>query len=229
LNTEPAHGTLVEALLAFHAEAPDLHKDKANPAFRGSKYLSLDGLTDAVRPLLTRHGLVWTAMPSSLDGNPALSYRLLHKTGELIEGTMPLMLSKQDAQGQGSALTYARRYALMAVLNLVADEDDDGHGASGEGQGVAASPPSPPGPSQHKDDVRPPNPKIPRDRAIAILKKAKDVGMATFDMEAEPGTAPEYHPAFNAVLALQAVAKIGDLNSDTAEAVEAWLANEATS
>jgi hypothetical protein len=39
---------------------------------------------------------------------------------------MQLLLSKNDAQGQGSAITYARRYALCAVLNLVADDDDDG-------------------------------------------------------------------------------------------------------
>jgi len=130
MTDETKHGSMVEALLAFQSEVPDLHKDKDNPAFRGSKYLSLDRLTDAVRPVLTRHGLVWSAMPSSLDGAPALSYRLLHRTGELVEGTMPLMLSKQDAQGQGSALTYARRYALMAVLNLVADEDDDGNSAT---------------------------------------------------------------------------------------------------
>lgn len=124
------HGTLVEALLAFQAETPELRKDKENGAFRGVKYLSLDGLTDAVRPLLTKHGLVWITMPDSIDGAPALSYRLMHKTGEAISGTMPLVLSKQDAQGQGSAITYARRYALMAVLNLVADEDDDGNEAS---------------------------------------------------------------------------------------------------
>lgn len=129
----PKHGTLVEALLAFHAEAPDLHKDKDNGAFRGVKYLSLDSLTDTVRPLLTKHGLVWMTMPDSIDGAPALAYRLMHKTGEVINGVMPLMLSKQDAQGQGSAITYARRYALMAVLNLVADEDDDGNAAGSRG------------------------------------------------------------------------------------------------
>jgi hypothetical protein len=44
---------------------------------------------------------------------------------------MPLLLTKEDPQGQGSAITYARRYALCAVLNLVGDDDDDGNGASG--------------------------------------------------------------------------------------------------
>lgn len=87
--------------------------------------------------------------------------------------------------------------------------------------------PATPAPSgQHKDDVRPPAPKIPRDRALTILQRAKNIGMATFDMEAASGTAPEFHPVFSAALALQQVTRIGDLNVDQAEGFEAWLANE---
>lgn len=123
--------TLVAALHAFQAQAPTLQKDKINPAFR-SKYLSLDGLMEQVLPALNAQGLVWVTMPGAgQDGEPALDYRLIHvSSGEEITGVMPLMLAKRDPQGQGSALTYARRYSLMAVLGLVADEDDDGNHAS---------------------------------------------------------------------------------------------------
>ena len=127
------HKNLGEALVAFQAEAPTLVKDSTNPHFR-SKFVSLDPRVETVRPLLAKHGLAWSALPCiGPSGEPALRYQLLHAaTGEAISDTMPLLLSKADPQGQGSAITYARRYSLSAVLNLVADEDDDGNQASKE-------------------------------------------------------------------------------------------------
>ena len=78
-----------------------------------------------------KHGLIWVTLPVCRGDVPVLHYRLIHAaTGESIDGEMLLMLAKQDPQGQGSAITYARRYSLMAVLGLVADEDDDGNNAS---------------------------------------------------------------------------------------------------
>lgn len=121
---------LIGALLAVQGEAPKLQRSAINPAFR-SKYVTLDSLMEAILPVLNKNGLVWTALPCRDEGEPALNYRLVHApTGEALEGTMPLMLAKSDPQGQGSALTYARRYSIMAVLGLVADEDDDGNQAS---------------------------------------------------------------------------------------------------
>jgi hypothetical protein len=122
---------LLTAMLAVQAEAPKLRKDATNPAFR-SKYTSLDSIVETIGPILNKHGLVWTTCPTTNEhGQPALQYRLIHaETDQNITGTMPLLLGKVDMQGLGSALTYCRRYALCAVLNLVADDDDDGHGAS---------------------------------------------------------------------------------------------------
>jgi hypothetical protein len=126
------HKSLLEALLAVQAEAPALPKDGTNPAFKGSKYTKLDTIVDTIGPILNRHGLVWTTLPTmDKQGEPALMYRLIHAaTDQNITGTMPLLLGKADSQGFGSAITYARRYSLCAVLNLVADDDDDGHRAS---------------------------------------------------------------------------------------------------
>lgn len=123
--------TLLGALLAVQAEAPTLPKDKTNPHYQ-SKYTPLDTIVERIGPILNKHGLVWITLPGRDEhGDPALHYRLAHAaTGEAITGTMPLLLSKADPQGMGSGLTYARRYSICAVLNLVADDDDDGHIAS---------------------------------------------------------------------------------------------------
>ena len=124
-------GGLYEALRAFQADAPAIPLDSTNPHFR-AKFASLPNITQIIRPRLAEHGLVWSTQPSQDDqGRPTLKYRLAHAlTGETINDEMPLLLVKQDPQGLGSAITYARRYALLAVLNLVADDDDDGHRAS---------------------------------------------------------------------------------------------------
>jgi hypothetical protein len=127
----PENKNLANALLAFQAEAPTLVKSADNPYF-GSKYVPLDAVVETIQPLLTKHGLVWTATPSyDGDATPTLRYQLTHApSGESLTDSMPLLLPKRDPQGQGSAITYARRYALCAVLNLVADVDDDANAAS---------------------------------------------------------------------------------------------------
>src|SRR5688572_23512024 len=125
---------LYAALNKFQADCKPIPKDATNPHF-SHKFASLDAIVDHVRPLLAKHGLTWSTFPSrDPDGAPTLRYVLGHFSGETLEGVMPLLLTKQDPQGQGSAITYARRYALSAVLNLVADEDDDGHRASKRSQ-----------------------------------------------------------------------------------------------
>ena len=121
---------LLQALLAVQSEVPALKKTATNPHYK-SAYVPLDEVVETVNPILHRHKLVWTALPGHDEYGPCLAYKLLHApTGDALEGSMPLLLSKQDAQGQGSAITYARRYALCAVLNLVAEDDDDGQRAA---------------------------------------------------------------------------------------------------
>jgi hypothetical protein len=125
------------AVLAIQSEIGTLQKNALNKHF-GNKYISLDSLVEHVQPLLTKHGLTWMTFPTYMDdGAPALRYELRHVESQTtaprdggIGGTMPLLLEKQNAQGLGSAITYARRYALCAVLNIVADVDDDGEKAA---------------------------------------------------------------------------------------------------
>jgi hypothetical protein len=138
LSLPPKPASLYEAILAVQSEVGTLPKDATNPHFK-SKYLSLDTLVERITPYLAKNGLIWQTFPTAVDGQPALKYMLTHVPSEQREGdTMLLPLSKNDMQGLGSALTYARRYSLCAVLNLVADDDDDGNAAARPASGSQA-------------------------------------------------------------------------------------------
>jgi hypothetical protein len=114
--------TLHEALLAVQSELKPLEKDgQANYG----KYVTLGTLMETVLPLLNKHGLVLTQNVTTLDGHPALE-TVIFTPVEKVNSTMLLMCKSDDPQSQGSAITYARRYALSAMLGIVGDEDDDG-------------------------------------------------------------------------------------------------------
>jgi ERF superfamily len=126
--------TLAEALLEVQKNAPSLQKDAINPHF-GNSYISLQSLTEQILPILNENELVLIQSPSHVGDGPngpvgALTTQIIHvPTGQTLADTM-LLMGKTDPQGQGSAITYARRYALMSILGLVADEDDDGERAT---------------------------------------------------------------------------------------------------
>lgn len=121
--------TLAAALVAAQEEMPAVKADSTNPHF-SSKFVSLGKLISSVRPVLNKHGIALTQMPAQDEaGRPVLVTRLVHTSGEVMESTMPLLMEKQSAQGLGSSLTYAKRYALAAALAIADQEDDDGNAA----------------------------------------------------------------------------------------------------
>lgn len=120
--------TMYGDLLAAQSKMPALQKNKINPHF-GNKYVPLEELIQLVVPVLNEHNFILTQLPTTLDGKPALETRLIHASGAVIPSTMLLLCAKDDPQGQGSAITYARRYSLMSLLGLAADLDDDGEKA----------------------------------------------------------------------------------------------------
>jgi hypothetical protein len=121
---------LAAALVTAQGEFSAVPKNSTNPFFK-SKYADLATVVETAAPVVAKNGLAVSQYIDTLEDNSnALTTYLMHKSGQFIAHTMPLMLSKADAQGQGSAITYARRYAYMAVLGLVADEDDDGNAAT---------------------------------------------------------------------------------------------------
>lgn len=116
---------LAKALAKFQADIKDPARDKDNPYFK-SKYVALDGLLDAVRPVLAANGLSFIQSPVSNGQDMGVATLLMHDSGEWIESD-PFMLHavKNDPQAGGSAITYARRYSLSAVLGVAWDDDDD--------------------------------------------------------------------------------------------------------
>lgn len=135
--------TLAAALVAAQKDMPAIEADATNPHFR-NKYVSLDHLLAKALPVLNKHGIALVQLPSHNDlGHPTLTTRLVHTSGESMEADMPLFLPKNDPQGHGSALTYARRYALAAALGISDEKDDDGEAGSGRPGQPARTPSSP--------------------------------------------------------------------------------------
>lgn len=120
---------LAPALVALQADLTPVAKSAVNPFFK-SKYAPLNEVMANVQPLLAKHKLAITQFLTNLNGDSAMRTILLHESGQYIEDIQPLLLVKQDPQSQGSATTYARRYGVMSVLGVVADEDDDGNKAT---------------------------------------------------------------------------------------------------
>jgi hypothetical protein len=126
---------ITKALVAVQKKMVPVKKSADNPFFK-SKYAPLDKVMPSALKLLNEQGIA-VLQPtdnivtySETGGNSALTTTLLHTSGEWISSTQPLVLDKDNPQGQGSAITYARRYALMSMIGMVADEDDDGNVAS---------------------------------------------------------------------------------------------------
>ena len=125
-ETKTIHQAFVDAQKGFGKAL----KTSSNPHFR-SKYADLGACVEAVIDALHEQGfaLIQLTKPSDL-GWVTVQTELLYHTGErLYLGELSIPVTKQDAQGYGSALTYARRYSLMAICGI-APEDDDGNKAS---------------------------------------------------------------------------------------------------
>ncbi len=116
---------LVKALVAARKEIGGAKKGSENPHFR-SKYADLSAVIDAVKVPLENHGLTFV---QDIDNHHVVTV-VMHETGESLRlAPFPIIATKPDAQGNGSALTYARRYSLQTALGVPA-EDDDGNAAS---------------------------------------------------------------------------------------------------
>lgn len=120
---------LAPALVAAQAAITPAEKDGTNPHFK-TRYASLGAVMAAIRPALAANGLAVSQIVTRDGDALALETILVHASGQYIGGTYPLRPTKADPQGEGSALTYARRYALASLLGVVADDDDDGNAAS---------------------------------------------------------------------------------------------------
>lgn len=133
--------SFTEAFLKLQASIRPAIKDASNPAFR-SKYADFSAVMEAVRGPMHENGFVLVQRTDFDSSDMWLETIIMHVGGEKIAARYPLRPIKQDPQGFGSALTYAKRYSLSALLGVVADEDDDGNAASGvNGHSKPATPP----------------------------------------------------------------------------------------
>lgn len=131
IETSESIKALADALHGVQGEITGVSRNAANP-FHKSKYANLEAVIAAVREPLQRHGVVFVQAPGvSSEGTQEVTTLLIHaKTGEWLQSTLTIPLAKQDPQGAGSAITYACRYSLMAMLG-VPPVDDDGEIAMG--------------------------------------------------------------------------------------------------
>lgn len=168
----PTLGALAKALAAAQASLKDAKKDATNPHFK-NRYASLSSVRDALQLVLPKHGLstVQTTAPHGDAGVCVVTW-LLHESGEWIRGELFLPVAKKDPQAFGSALSYARRYALAAIVGISSDEDDDAE------QATKAAPQTAPTPAKAKT----PEPLSPEVDALAkryvVAKTADDIAAA---------------------------------------------------
>ena len=161
MRTSDNINELGAALALAQAEMGHAAKDAVNPHFR-SKYANLASIIDACRGALTKNGIAVIQSPEFDYSSRAVSVttRLVHASGQWVEGNIGAEVAKADPQAIGSAITYLRRYGL-AALTSVASDDDDGAGA--------VVPPAPP---------RPGTAPVEYDQLMELRAKVKTLGAA---------------------------------------------------
>lgn len=145
---------LLTALVKASQDFGAVEKNTPN-AFTKSKYADLSSVLAAVRQPMLDHGLLIVQSPVTKETDRGFVVDIVTtiyhaESGESMEGILTVPATKNDAQGIGSAITYGRRYALVSMLNLSA-EDDDGNEAS-KPQTAKARPQSAPPANGHKPE-----------------------------------------------------------------------------
>ena len=129
---------LAAALSKAQADITGALKDSSNPFFK-SKYADLASCWDACRKQLAANNLAVIQTTEVTEAGTVLVTTLAHNSGEWMRGTLPVITKDNGPQAQGSGITYARRYALAAIVGL-AQIDDDAEAAQGRKLNVAPSP-----------------------------------------------------------------------------------------
>lgn len=142
MKTSESIKDIAKALASAQLETEELTRAKT-ASIESSKghykytYADLASVIEAALPALNKHGISVVQSPEDDNGRIKVTTMLVHESGEWIQGELSLPVPVQTPQGYGSAITYARRYGLMAMVG-VAPEDDDGKGAGTEPKTKAA-------------------------------------------------------------------------------------------
>ncbi|MBG0790973.1 MAG: ERF family protein [Desulfovibrionaceae bacterium] len=129
--SSPEITELAEAMIQVQQELSPAFKDAEN-TFTNSRYATLHSIMNACRDALLKHGIWLTQYPVSVEANQlGLVTKVVHaESGQWQASLLTMPLPKNDPQGYGSAMTYARRYGLSALIGIVTESDDDGEMAS---------------------------------------------------------------------------------------------------
>lgn len=141
MKTSESTAALAAALSKAQGAMSGAVKDRQNPHFKND-YATLSSVIEAARAALAANELSIVQGLFSAATGLDVTTRLMHSSGEWIEDSLVIPLSKADAQGMGSAATYGRRYALAAMLNI-AQVDDDGNAAAERAPAVRSMPKQP--------------------------------------------------------------------------------------
>jgi hypothetical protein len=129
MKTSPTITKIASALLKAQGAMGTAIKDAKNPFFK-SKYADLNSIREACMPSLQTNGITLLQPTITIDGKNYVETILIHESGEWMSCETEILFGKKDdAQAQGSGITYARRYGMQSFLNVGAD-DDDGNIAS---------------------------------------------------------------------------------------------------
>jgi hypothetical protein len=128
---------IAAALAEAQLEIQNPPLDSTNPHFK-SKFASLPGVRNAIVPIMAKYGIAVTQDLKNVPGGVACTTVLTHVSGEQMTfGPLDMPATKQDAQGLGSAATYARRYGLLAAACVAGEQDDDGNAATEKAAKIA--------------------------------------------------------------------------------------------
>ena len=123
MKSSDAINELANALCNAQSQMGGAVKDSANPFFKSS-YADLTAVIKAIKQPFADNGLSYTQFPVSNENGVGVSTRLMHVSGQWLEMEYTLPTVKKDPQASGSAITYARRYALQSIAGIPTADDD---------------------------------------------------------------------------------------------------------
>lgn len=164
-------GKLAEALSKAQGQITGALKDSSNPFFK-SKYADLASCWDACRKQLADNGLAVLQTTKVGEHGLVLLTTIVHSSGEWMRGELPVKTKDDGPQAQGSGITYARRYALAAIVGL-AQIDDDAEAAQGRQA------------DNLKHDPKPPTCFVPNDRVVKEVEGIRSILAKDIDEDAQ--------------------------------------------
>lgn len=195
---------IAAALVKAQKEFGPALKTSTNPHFR-SRYADLSACIEAVIDALNSNGIYLMQLTDEHDGGVKVSTTFIHESGEQLSGgTLFMPATKHDAQGFGSALSYARRYSLMAACGIAPEEDDGNHATK---TAPVAAPKAMPKPVAKTPEAPPPAPPA---------KMGNVVNQWQLKVSAEPGTSVDdwsVSIADTTNFALEMAQSVDDVNS----------------